>query len=650
MSAMPFPESFLEYVENTVGLHREALTQIFQSQTSIRDGEARRGAMLLLQDDGLRQPLEGSMPLAALNVAWLLKKSGHSVVLPACPRCSRHTRLLRRSRSGPFDGQLICGPCHARMTKTGRCPLCENTSVLDHKTDGQTVCGGCYIRSKRHYRTCAKCKEESLYGSRSTGEWLCIKCAEFKTEVCSWCNVTGKVTKRIGSSACCGRCYTVVTRKQTACPSCQKIAIIAYPHAAFRATCATCSGVEPNYVCRTCGSEDFRTGRYCSRCWIRATGKQLIEEADADSEYWWPLFELLASSENPNGTKRWMTKKSLPGHLKILLSEAPPSPEAFDKLPHRRAAYLRQLTSHYLGVSHDPSRVLDLEHDSLSKQLSGKHRADFSTFYKWHAQRVFEKSRAFLVSSAQRNSITTIRAAYEFLAWLQRNNIGPEEATPANWNAYLLEFPVKRRPIFPYYAWKRRQNPQLRNTVDIAVASQQQVELLAPDQHRAIIRELLEREDIGPDTRAAGLLLALYGQPVSKVVTLRTDALHRNDDDEFFLQLGTTPVMIPTKLGDLLLASRAIGGYSGKRAVDPGWFMPGKSPGFHVSPVTLAYKLQQSLGVPATQIRQSGLHHLARSAPPSIIADTMGFQVRSLSQISRRYAQQWSHYPSLRER
>lgn len=648
MDRLPFSEDFLEYVDTAVGLQREALARTFSSQSSLSEGDARRGASLLVEHDGLRKPLEAAVPVTALKVAWLLKKSGHHVELPSCPRCARQTPLRSRAREGTFSGQLICGPCYSRLTKTGPCPLCEKVAVLDFKIEGSPSCGGCYARHRKNYKTCSKCKKDSLHGTRRTGEWVCIRCADFKREICSWCNANAKVTKRIGESACCGLCYKRVTRDQVPCPKCGRAAIIAYPLAGYRATCATCSGVKPTYICRTCGSEEFRTGSLCSRCWIRSTGKVLIEEANADSEYWWPLFELLASSENPNGTKRWMTKKTLPRDLKVLLSEAPPSPAVFDRLPPKRAAYLKHLTSHYLGLSHEPNRVLDVEFESLSKQLSGKHKSDFSIFYKWHAQRVFGKSRAFLVSSAQRNSVTTMRAAYDFLSFLQLHEIDPEQATPAHWNIYLQKFPMKRRPIFPYYSWKRRQHAELRNTVDIAVSTKQQLDLIPPDTHRSIIRELLEREEISPDVRAAGLLLGLYGQSVSKVVTLRTDALHSSEDGEYFLRLGKTPVIVPHAIGELLLASRAKGGYSGNGAVDRGWLMPGKSPGSHLSPQTIRYQLQRSIGVTANQLRQSGLHHLVRSAPPSIIADTMGYQVRSLSLISGRYSQQWSQYPSLR--
>lgn len=163
-----------------------------------------------------------------------------------------------------------------------------------------------------------------------------------------------------------------------------------------------------------------------------------------------------------------------------------------------------------------------------------------------------------------------------------------------------------------------------------------------------MIRDLTEREDMTPDIRVAGLLLGLYGQPLTKIVTLASDDLCVGEDGEAYLRLGRAPVQVPRIVRELLLLSRANGGYSGNGAVDTKWLLPGKAPGTHLSPQTVTKNLMKKLNISTNDLKQSGLRHLARNAPPAIVADVAGYQTRSMEALSKRYAQQWSRYPALR--
>src|SRR5699024_6153421 len=71
--------------------------------------------------------------------------------------------------------------------------------------------------------------------------------------------------------------------------------------------------------------------------------------------------------------------------------------------------------------------------------------------------------------------------------------------------------------------------------------------IVAPDERWHLARWLLRDETIDPRDRVAGLLVLLYGQPVSRIVPLPRSAVHFNEQS-VCITLAAEPIELPEQL------------------------------------------------------------------------------------------------------
>lgn len=641
-----FPKDFLDYAQATVGAPPEVLSEALTTRRSLTAGKVRNGALNLLRLDGLSRFIEPSFGSAAVEVASFIKSLGFNVRFSPCPRCGRETPRRSIAPSGTFKGSHICSNCYHLMTIYASCPVCGDHKQLVRRVGEQRVCSGCAPPRPREVRECGRCGKSTTQGPVQRGIFLCMVCAYQRTVMCSWCHSEAILSKRIGASNCCVICYPKVTRTYAPCPRCKEKGIIAYPFLGYVATCASCSGVEKQYICSICKSEEHRDGKLCGRCAVKKIGDLAIAQAGGDYAYWSKFFEGLSAGEKPRTTAQWLRRSSVARDIQILLSEAPPSPKLFRQFTPPRATYLRQLTSLHLDLQHDPLDLLEDLRESLASDLHGTYLREFNIFFNWQVRRKFLGSRAYTVQSAVATSSTSMRATQKLLLFLERENVNLDSLNSANWIDFIDRFPSKASSLYSYYSWKCGQDKTLRSSVDFPVSRKEPTGELSPEAHMTAVRVLVASNDLELEVRTAGLLLAVYAQPISKIVALRLESLTTDELGRSFIALGQTPLETSGLLLELLQSSamRARSRSDTKES----WLFPGKYPGTHIGSSSIANRLRKVLNVPPSHLKRAALRHLSMGAPPTIVAGITGYGVAAVETRSRQYSQRWSSYPALR--
>lgn len=155
---------------------------------------------------------------------------------------------------------------------------------------------------------------------------------------------------------------------------------------------------------------------------------------------------------------------------------------------------------------------------------------------------------------------------------------------------------------------------------------------------------LLQDDTLKSADRVVGLLLLLYAQNLGTISRLTAD--HINDSgDHVTLQLGSTPVVLPEPLADLVLElvqNRRGNTILDKTAATP-WLFPGRRHGQPLSPGYLGERLK-SIGIYAGRDRSTALFALAAELPAAILARMLGIHISVAVQWQRASAGDWMTY------
>ncbi len=253
----------------------------------------------------------------------------------------------------------------------------------------------------------------------------------------------------------------------------------------------------------------------------------------------------------------------------MLLSLADPvTPVTHETLngmsPWRSAAYLRDLLVLH-GVLPPADRNLVLFQRWLDESLAGiglpEHRRVVGRFASWHVQR---RLRGF----AERGPVTSRQTqqargetsqAIAFLAWLDGRERALADCGQADVDAWYAGGYTARKLTHSFLRWAMadRLLPRLavphQDTRNPAPISQKQ--------RLDLLRRLLADEEPELLTRVAAILMLLYAQPLTRVLSLTLDDV-THEDGRVAIRLGDPPAPVPEPFASLLLATWASGSTS----------------------------------------------------------------------------------------
>jgi hypothetical protein len=164
------------------------------------------------------------------------------------------------------------------------------------------------------------------------------------------------------------------------------------------------------------------------------------------------------------------------------------------------------------------------------------------------------------------------------------------------------------------------------------------------DERWAQAARLLHDDTLDLTDRAAGCLLLLYGQQLSRIAAMTTSQV-TSRDGTVFVRFGRCDAPVPDPLGviltELIRAGRSHVG-TGSPASTP-WLFPGGLPGRPITPARLGQRLR-TLGIHAMAGRRAALTDLAARMPAAVLADLLHLAPGTAVHWMHQAGADWNRY------
>jgi hypothetical protein len=619
----------------------------------------------------------GAPPVAGKLAAELIARGSATLAVPACAACGRTGKPLFRG-----EGDAICQRCRAWQTAAA-CSACGKVKPVAVRTAaGQPVCEVCRRRSGQASRECGSCGKSAPVAVRgrdgqpdmcvncyrmpeatcgvcgrrrecnyaAAGHPVCPSCSPKATAPCARCGHDRPPQARWPEGPVCDPCYTAALRLRGQCASCGQTRRLIAPPGPDADTCSDCAGFPVTHACADCATEDklYERGR-CDRCSLRRRVTALLGGPDHQiAAELLPVLEAICAARNPKSALNWLRRSRGAAMLADLASGTlPATHHALDAFPRRRAAdFLRHmLTAGGVLPPRDEelartaqwlTGVLEAVEPPAARQL-------VRAYATWQVMRRLRASagRAGRPRTYTAHARRNIRAAASFLAWLDGRSLPLAACDQASIDSWLATGPAACQAR-DFLSWAA-QHGHCRK-LSVPGPARGTGAAVSQDERWALAARLLHDDTLDPTDRAAGCMLLLYGQYLSRIAAITTSQV-TSRDDAVLVRFGHNDVPVPEPLGVILTKlirdGRAHTG-TGSPVATP-WLFPGGLPGQPITPARLAGRLR-AIGVYAITGRRAALTDLAAQLPAAVLADLLNLAPGTAVRWMRQAGGDWSGY------
>ncbi len=408
--------------------------------------------------------------------------------------------------------------------------------------------------------------------------------------------------------------------------------------------CAECSAIK-GFTCLVCGAAGsvMTNRKMCARCHLRAHVTTIFAQGNEPAPVTDEIIDLLVG-KHPKTIARWTEPGS--DHLAALLQLAAGTPI---ELKRMRATNAGRTLANVLRPRPDREPLDDEHHHLILFERwtqrflptidDAGDRRTITMFASWHERRRLTRSIEIgtLRTWSTRCARQRIGQGAVFLAWLRDDQQTTlTSCNQTNIDTWFSTGNLGRQSAVAFIVWAKTQqlcDRRLRIT-PIKPATPPSM----PRAERiALIARLITDIDLRLDVRVAGLLVALYAQPTSRICRIRRDAVTITDA-RIELKIGPRPIEPVEPFGALL---QQLVETSNNR-----WLFPGDVPGEPCSPNTIGLQLIKIGVTRATRI--SAFHDLIEQIPGPVLADLIGYNPNFVAERAVALAALWSNYPTLR--
>lgn len=602
--------------------------------------------LALIKQPGVLEGRHANVPVTVQDLARALVEEGADrVVLPTCESGGRSVRMPHKTPSGGRH----CSRCE-RNARSVSCASCGRVRPVQRTIDGQRFCRECWRADPRSFGDCSRCRQHATIIVRRP-ELVCLACYTAPIKTCGLCGEPGRVASHLDGRRVCARCYYAMRRPQP-CPECgRRVFLTGFMNG--QKFCADCAGAPVTMACPGCGSiEEIRKHHLCVECRRPVAIQQLLAddagEIRADLH---PLADyLLTHHSKAASLERWMHKSKCAMVLREIADGTLPLTAEAIITRARSGQSVAFLLS--LLVRSGVLPEIDVEGTRFDHWLDGwlagiEHAEDRLVLRRYCTWELLRSTRAFRAvprsTSSPAAGFQRQRAALKYCAALLRE-IRSQQETLATYpqrrlDAYLTDSPSQRDALAPVTRWLRRHRM---STLRVEFrAHRLEGRSYASDHRWQMARKFLSDAGMDPKTRAAGLLVLLYGIQLTRIVTITRTQIDTSSRP-VTLTVGAEPIGLPEILGDAIsdLADAA-------KHHPEGWLFPGRNPGNHLAPGPLSRRLRAE-GLLAGSARTTALIELTRQMHPRIVSDLLGITTSSAAAWSRLAGGDWSDYPALR--
>lgn len=436
-----------------------------------------------------------------------------------------------------------------------------------------------------------------------------------------------------------------------------------------RGSCADCARpdqlLDSQRRCRTCRS---RANRRCTDCdrgtahlfgidgiWVcdRCALKRHVDQI-LPAHPPGALAELRPAllAAEPLTTMRWLTRTqgllTDLDHRRVDLDHS-----VLDGLPRPRlVGYLRALLIAAGLLPPDttgPLRRFEATLSDLLGELDEHHRKLLNRWVRWEVlarlRRRHDEGRT--LSASIGNARRQIRRTVDFLAMLQTRQRSLGTAVQHDIDDWFAEPGYAHWAVRPFLTWARRVRELPKDLVIPAWVVQPSTAPIDGEERWRIATRLLTDDTIDPADRVAGALVVIYGQPISRIVTLTT-AHVEIAEQQVYLRLGDHPLELPEPLAALIqdLPTRRRDGAA--EHLPNTWLFAGSHAGAPLQARSLAIRLQK-IGIDARRMRIAAADQLARELAPALLADVLGIGHATATRAVSRAGGNWTNYAADRQ-
>jgi hypothetical protein len=631
------------------------------------------GEALAADPDALRI---GAPPVAGRLTAELIARGSGTLTTPACAACGRSGMPLFRGNAGgacqrcrawqlaaacsgcgkvkptavrTSAGQPLCEVCRRRVRGHRQCGACGKTAPIAVRArDGSPdICVTCYRMPEAACSVCGRRRECNFAG---TSRPVCASCSPRATAPCARCWQDRPVEARWPEGPVCDPCYRAALRHRGRCAACGQERRLVAPPGADADTCSDCAGLPVTHACADCGTEDklYERGR-CDRCSLRRRSAALLAGPGGGiPAALTPVLEAICAARAPRSALNWLNRSSSAVILADLASgKLPATHQALDAHPSRRAAgFLRQMLTAG-GVL--PPRDEDFARTEqwLTSLLAAIEPAAGRRIARAYATwQVMRRLRASAGHAARPRTYTAharrnIRAAASFLTWIHGRGRTLGTCQQPDIEAWLATGPAACQAR-DFLSWAARHRHCQAFPVPGPVRASGTA--ASQDQRWALTARLLHDDTLDLTDRAAGCLLLLYGQQLSRIAAMTTSQV-TSRDGTVLICFGDHEIPVPEPLAviltELIRSGRTHTG-TGSPSITP-WLFPGGLPGQPITAARLSARLH-ALGIYAMAYRRATLTDLAAQLPAAVLADLLHLSRGTATRWVNQAGGDWSRY------
>jgi hypothetical protein len=427
-----------------------------------------------------------------------------------------------------------------------------------------------------------------------------------------------------------------------------------------QALCTLCAPGLGDFICRRCDQEGprYHAGT-CTRCVLRERLDVILDRGDGQIlPTLQPLYDSLAAMPRPRSGLLWLSRKPAPAILRTLARrQVPLTHDGLSSLsPPQSVTYVRDLLV-ACEVLPPADRYLLMFQQWLSDWQETirdpEHAAILTRYAQWDILRRLNVAAASAPIGYYRdqNARERLRQAKTFLTYLKRRRTHLTACTQADLDRWAIQASTPERAYLqPFLRWSRNSNlitrirlPPTQTSTPIPIDVRQQLQTL---------RRILTDARIPTDDRIIAMLIALYAQPLPRIVVLTLDdVIHTPDPTAagtntgtVFIRLGDPPSPVPPPLDQLLLehiATRT----NQTTATNPTsrLLFPGRRAGQPIHPTTARLRLN-ALGITNLINRRSALHQLIQNTPAPVVAGMLGYSSKTTEKIRIDTGLTWARY------
>lgn len=465
----------------------------------------------------------------------------------------------------------------------------------------------------------------------------------------------------------CTACFVRACETYGHCASCGLDRLLPGLNATGAGLCTDCAGLG-DFTCTRCHQEGLRpfAGGVCGRCVLRDRLAVLLDRGDGTIRAELvPFYDALCTMSRPRSGLLWLSKKHVPPILTALADERFPLTHASLSTlsPARSVTYVRDLFVAH-GILPPADRFLLMFEKWLPGWLATipdpDHAKILERYATWDVLRRLRRAAQSAPIGPYRNQNArfNLRVAAAFLEHLHRRGATLADCSQADLDRWTTAATKADRDILRLFLrWARAS--KLTGPLALTTRPSAPQAPVPGSQQLRTLRRILTDTRIPCDDRVIAMFVALYAQPLSRIVWLTlADVIHADADDPtgdhlavsagvtaaVFVRLGDPPTPVPPPLDQLLLehvATRT----NQTTATNPSSHLlfPGRRAGQPIHPTTARLRLH-ALGIPNLLNRRSALHQILRTTPAPVVAGMLSYNPGRTERIAADAGITWARY------